>query len=161
MSASSSSVSHTLYSNLHISTAMAESTHVLVPIPPLNLCAMCDEPSTQTCSRCNSIRYCSKECQKADFSHQKLLCKTINDFKNLPAPYLFRSIYIPETQGDRIKFIWIPVIVDSILDQSQPFKDVLQSNPRPSTQSSQRPLSDRVYTALVGLVLQVLTAIST
>jgi hypothetical protein len=92
MSASPSSISHTLYSNLHISTAMAESTHILVPIPPLNLCAMCDEPGTQTCSRCNSIRYCSKECQKVDFALQKLLCKTINDFKNPPAPYFFRSI---------------------------------------------------------------------
>ena len=39
------------------------------------LCAMCNEAASKVCSKCRSIQYCSKSCQKVGWPVHKLLCK--------------------------------------------------------------------------------------
>ena len=48
--------------------------------PPANCCSMCDKPGNLLCRVCMT-RYCSKECQTADWPQHILLCK---DFRSLP-----------------------------------------------------------------------------
>jgi hypothetical protein len=38
------------------------------------LCAKCSEPAASVCGRCYSIRYCSPECQRADWPRHKVEC---------------------------------------------------------------------------------------
>ncbi|KAF9700897.1 hypothetical protein EKO04_000902 [Ascochyta lentis] len=69
-------------------------------------CAMCDKPSTQLCSGCKSIKYCSKSCQKLDWPIHKLICKTYKKFlTSRPDQEHHSMIYfaVNETQP---RFIW-------------------------------------------------------
>ncbi len=38
------------------------------------LCFVCSKPTTNKCSRCRSVNYCSRECQKLNWSHHKTIC---------------------------------------------------------------------------------------
>jgi hypothetical protein len=55
-----------------------------------------------------------RQCQRIDFLTHKLLCKSLNDFKDPPSPYHFRAIYIPEEQGERQHFVWVTTVVRPI-----------------------------------------------
>lgn len=39
----------------------------------------CNNKASQTCTRCNLARYCSRECQKLDFSSHKKGCAVVED----------------------------------------------------------------------------------
>lgn len=39
------------------------------------MCPSCGKPGKFLCSRCKSVRYCSKECQKAHWKEHKKVCK--------------------------------------------------------------------------------------
>ncbi|KAF2135812.1 uncharacterized protein K452DRAFT_238674, partial [Aplosporella prunicola CBS 121167] len=45
-----------------------------------NICAMCNEPAMAVCTRCCSIKYCSKNCQKVDWPIHKPLCCAFSTF---------------------------------------------------------------------------------
>jgi hypothetical protein len=47
------------------------------------VCFLCLEPSKLKCSRCLTIQYCSKECQKKDWKIHKNNCKDNNCDENL------------------------------------------------------------------------------
>ncbi|EAT89587.1 MYND-type zinc finger protein samB [Parastagonospora nodorum] len=76
------------------------------------LCAMCNNMGVHACSGCHSIRYCSKLCQKTDWSLHKLLCKSFKNFSNDQRPqphgkYIYRrAIHFPE-HGDTPQFVWM------------------------------------------------------
>ena len=44
---------------------------------PGNVCVVCLQDESKTCSRCHSEYYCSKECQKADWKNHKQICKQV------------------------------------------------------------------------------------
>ena len=44
---------------------------------PGNVCVVCLQDESKTCSRCHSEYYCSKECQKADWKNHKRICKQV------------------------------------------------------------------------------------
>jgi len=66
---------------------------VAVDVVPLSLefqCSVCEEPGTLTCSRCKSIKYCSKSCQANQWSSHKEYCKEITSMKKETAFYADR-----------------------------------------------------------------------
>ncbi|KAH6644218.1 hypothetical protein C7974DRAFT_439480 [Boeremia exigua] len=74
-----------------------------------SLCAMCDEPSTQLCGGCKSIRYCSKACQKLDWRIHRLICKTYIDFfAGRPDREHHSMIYFPVGEPQP-RFIWVHI----------------------------------------------------
>lgn len=58
----------------------------------MSLCSVCGAKCTTCCSGCREVKYCSKECQKIDFSAHKRTCTGINQTKQsdrnpiLPCP---------------------------------------------------------------------------
>lgn len=73
-------------------------------------CPRCPEAATKFCAGCKDISYCSAECQQADWSVHKLLCKTLKDFTRPPASShnLRRVIaFLPDEQKPLFK--WAPV----------------------------------------------------
>ena len=45
------------------------------------LCARCGKPGATgmlRCSKCKSVRYCSRECQRSDWKQHKLRCKEVS-----------------------------------------------------------------------------------
>ena len=70
------------------------------------VCVMCNQPGTKRCGRCLDARYCSTECQKADWTLHKPLCKHFAMFKdaNRPSAAHFRAIVLPENE-DSPKFV--------------------------------------------------------
>jgi hypothetical protein len=54
--------------------------------PKMGICAFCDKKDTKVnlfkCSRCIIAKYCSKECQKADWKLHKALCNHIGKQKS-------------------------------------------------------------------------------
>ena len=74
------------------------------------VCTACNKPNTSFCNRCKSARYCSKECQKADWPVHKLLCATFSAFDVAARPTgdHFRAIFFPVDEG-KPKFIWLHV----------------------------------------------------
>ena len=40
-------------------------------------CETCKKPASSQCARCNSVHYCSKECQKSDWKRHKLYCEPV------------------------------------------------------------------------------------
>lgn len=61
-----------------------------------SLCAMCNTPTTNTCSTCKGTHYCSKICQKSDWPLHKLCCKVYSMFTlDTGVMNVVRSILFP------------------------------------------------------------------
>ncbi len=71
-------------------------------------CTVCSKPNANFCNGCKSARYCSKVCQKGDWSTHKLLCATFSRFDepSRPTEEHFRAIFFPVNDG-KPKFIWL------------------------------------------------------
>ncbi|PWY84008.1 hypothetical protein BO83DRAFT_413530 [Aspergillus eucalypticola CBS 122712] len=74
---------------------------------PDNCCVMCNKAPARRCGRCRSTHYCSKDCQKSDFSSHKLLCKKLATLPDRPSPEHKRAIFFPVHQTEPV-LIWIP-----------------------------------------------------
>lgn len=70
------------------------------------ICVMCSLASTKTCAGCKSIRYCSEECQAADWTVHKLLCRTFKDFCTRPIESAKRAILFPQ-DSKAPSWVWI------------------------------------------------------
>ncbi len=51
-----------------------------------NECATCKKPSKKTCSRCKSVAYCGRECQKKAWKAHKRVCKPVEETSSLSLP---------------------------------------------------------------------------
>ncbi|KAK8241435.1 hypothetical protein IWZ00DRAFT_70361 [Phyllosticta capitalensis] len=71
-------------------------------------CAICGKEGSKHCARCQSIDYCSTQCQKSDYPTHKLLCRTFMEFdaSARPSPQHFRAILFPEDE-QKPKIIWL------------------------------------------------------
>ncbi|KAF2673112.1 hypothetical protein BT63DRAFT_410159 [Microthyrium microscopicum] len=71
------------------------------------LCLMCNSPWERHCGQCNSARYCSVNCQKADWPAHKLLCASFADFAptSRPSEDDYRAILFSVNKGPQ--FIWL------------------------------------------------------
>jgi hypothetical protein len=56
-----------------------ESFHVNVPTTHDFLCVVCGVDCTTRCSSCKKIFYCSRDCQRKNWSHHKLWCPRFKD----------------------------------------------------------------------------------
>jgi hypothetical protein len=76
------------------------------------ICPRCSEQATKVCGGCNSISYCSTECQEADRHPHKLLCSSFKDFKKPPLPNMRRIVaFLPGESKPR--FIWVAAKYDA------------------------------------------------
>lgn len=78
---------------------------------PKKLCSSCNNQTTQTCSRCHSSRYCSKECQVADYHTHKLLCRGYStfDLTSRPTPeHKLGFFFSPDQREPQIMWIHFP-----------------------------------------------------
>ena len=71
-------------------------------------CPCCKEDGRFTCGGCKNIKYCSAECQQADWPSHRLLCKSFKDLHKRPHPDLRRIIAFPSDE-DKPRFMWLPV----------------------------------------------------
>jgi hypothetical protein len=73
------------------------------------LCEMCPQPSSRTCSSCESSRYCSRKCGRRAKTQHKLLCATYRTFSDANRPSLLhrRAIYFAVDEAQP-RFIWLP-----------------------------------------------------
>lgn len=73
------------------------------------LCPRCTDKGTLTCSRCNDIKYCSAECQRADWATHKVLCGAIKDLGPRPSKDMRRILaFLPDEEKPR--FVWAPLM---------------------------------------------------
>lgn len=72
-------------------------------------CTLCDKQDAKFCSRCKCILYCSKECQKADWSTHKLLCASFPTFatSNRPTADHYRAVLFDPDKA-KPEFVWLP-----------------------------------------------------
>lgn len=68
-------------------------------------CPRYTEEATKTCAGCKNIKYCSVECQQADWATHRILCKTLKDFQERPSPDVRRAICFDD-KSDKPCFMW-------------------------------------------------------
>lgn len=77
--------------------------------PPQKHCIRCKEEATKSCGRCKNIKYCSLECQQADWSTHKVLCNTFKNFADRPLWSSVRIVaFLPGEANSR--FAWATVV---------------------------------------------------
>jgi hypothetical protein len=71
-------------------------------------CTVCDKQNATFCSRCKCILYCSKACQKSDWSTHKLLCISFSAFADSQRPTAdhYRAVLFDPNQA-KPEFVWI------------------------------------------------------
>ncbi|KAI2462729.1 hypothetical protein F4781DRAFT_419156 [Annulohypoxylon bovei var. microspora] len=76
----------------------------------LELCAVCCKDGGKLCAVCKSCCYCSKECQRMDWSSHKKLCKIAEADSEAgskrPSPFHLKAIYFPDNK-DTYEFVWV------------------------------------------------------
>ncbi|KAH6643047.1 hypothetical protein C7974DRAFT_302274 [Boeremia exigua] len=70
------------------------------------LCAACHAlASSQRCSMCKEVHYCSSKCQMLDWPLHKLLCRH-STASSRPDPANRRALYLPDDK-DKPRFVWL------------------------------------------------------
>ncbi|KZM20284.1 uncharacterized protein EKO05_0003692 [Ascochyta rabiei] len=74
----------------------------------LSLCAVCHiTASSQRCSNCKNIHYCSSQCQTCDWPQHKLLCKQFVSSQDArPSLSHRRALYLPD-KSSKLSFTWL------------------------------------------------------
>jgi hypothetical protein len=72
-------------------------------------CIVCCESCTLHCPTCKSAYYCSRKCQKNDWSTHKLFCAAYASFSlsSRPSSQHLRACFFP-ADSDRPEMVWVP-----------------------------------------------------
>ncbi|KAI1370421.1 hypothetical protein F4677DRAFT_364396 [Hypoxylon crocopeplum] len=120
---------------------------------PHDSCVMCNKYPATLCQQCRSCYYCSKECQRSDWSSHKLLCKEFLTQSPRPSPSHRRAILFP-VERTNPKLIWLPSTLEYSSDDedygSEPYEllevDPLLGSDNPFVQTQyieHNPIRDR------------------
>jgi hypothetical protein len=76
--------------------------------PAVRSCTVCDKQSATFCSRCKCSFYCSKACQKSDWSTHKLLCTSFSAFADSERPTKdhYRTVLFDPNKA-KLEFVWL------------------------------------------------------
>ena len=79
---------------------------IVVTLKKMNKCEICNKNAPLLCGKCKSVSYCSKECQKKDWTDHKKICggkqMWIDIFKGVPSNLEFSSDpIVPNIDGIR------------------------------------------------------------
>lgn len=95
-------------------------------------CPRCTDKGTKACGGCENIKYCSLECQQADWPTHRVLCSTFKDFAQRPSADKCRVVaFLPGEKKPR--FLWAPVVNNSmytIIDPSDLAKTKHKYDPK-------------------------------
>ena len=80
-------------------------------------CLRCTDAATKTCGGCRGVRYCSPECQQADWACHKLLCKSFKDFNQPPPSPDMLRIVVFHPDEEKPRFAWAPTSGPIVKDQ--------------------------------------------
>lgn len=119
------------------------------------LCPRCTDVATNLCVICKNIKYCSPECQQADWASHKSLCKSFKDFAGpRPASNMRRVVvFLPEE--DKPRFMWAPLSDDGRGSMCTLPHEFLDYKPKPLFWK-QLTTSTNVWTGKkLGYVVQV------
>jgi transposase InsO family protein len=93
------------------------------PGPHIQNCMNCRKPLSNgyRCSGCQSVHYCTKVCQKKDWSKHEQICKAIQHVDRVPQPQVDEikgHVYAmsPDTRNKIIKVVGEPCVVNCILN---------------------------------------------
>ncbi|KAI0074273.1 hypothetical protein K474DRAFT_1677252 [Panus rudis PR-1116 ss-1] len=119
-------------------------TSFIIPVAPLSFkelgelnqdtgCVVCGEKRTKTCSQCQSVSYCSPECQKEDWPAHKNRCKSIKG-----GTWRTIRIYncVPGTEGLYTTMINRYGSVNSLQNAAKDVKPNDNSTPQPNIHGS-------------------------
>ena len=82
------------------------------PTTDQHICPRCTQPATRLCGTCKNIRYCSAECQQADWPSHESLCKSFKEFTEpRPSPGMKRVVVILPGEP-KPRFMWAPLSDD-------------------------------------------------
>ena len=74
-----------------------------------DLCQMCDNPSTQECTICDAVKYCSQECQALDRDVHNILCPVFSESQHLrarPSKDHYKAVLSPADVATP-KIVWL------------------------------------------------------
>ena len=78
-------------------------------MPPQTQCPRCEDKATRACGGCQSISYCSNECQQTDWPVHKVLCKSFKDYAERPSADKCRVVaFLPGEAKPR--FMWATLV---------------------------------------------------
>ncbi|KAK3699736.1 hypothetical protein LTR37_016341 [Vermiconidia calcicola] len=81
-------------------------------------CGHCGAHAYKACVQCRGIKYCTVECQEADWYTHKYLCKNYAKLSQRPGPSWRRAILLPAENVDP-HFIWIDTEANEDEDRSR------------------------------------------
>ncbi|KAL8647754.1 MAG: hypothetical protein Q9226_006301 [Calogaya cf. arnoldii] len=84
----------------------AQNTEVAEVTPNMEICATCLQQAQVKCAQCKSTWYCSRECQRIDWTFHKHLCREFKNFQTRPEPNSVRAIFFPEDEKAP-RFVWL------------------------------------------------------
>ncbi|KAL8675573.1 MAG: hypothetical protein Q9168_000085 [Polycauliona sp. 1 TL-2023] len=88
----------------------AEAAQVVPPAkaktPAPEICATCLKVARVKCAECKCTWYCSRDCQRTDWTFHKHLCRDFKNFQTRPKPDCVRGILFPE-DDKAPKFVWL------------------------------------------------------
>ena len=92
-------------------------------------CPTCTESGTLTCTRCRNVKYCSPQCQSADWPHHRLLCKDFAtaQVQQAPGKSMRRVVLFPK-EGRKVKFLWTDVVEEDYTGVPVPDMKELMDN---------------------------------
>jgi hypothetical protein len=78
------------------------------------ICPRCTEVGTKPCSTCKNIKYCSAECEEADWPSHNSLCTSFTEFTEPRPSTKTRRVVVLLPGEPKPRFMWAPLTKNEI-----------------------------------------------